>query len=66
MSALLIGADDFLRRGGSLPEEISKKIITSDHRGFAELRPPHHALNSGQHSLPGVELAGARLSSDER
>ena len=36
-----------------------KKIITSDHGGFAGVRPPHHAASSGEHSLTGVELAGA-------
>ena len=34
MSALLIGADDFLRRGGSLPEEISKDITPSNAAQF--------------------------------
>ena len=36
-----------------------KQIITSDHGGFAGVRPPHHAASSGEHSLTGVELAGA-------
>ena len=36
-----------------------KKVITSDHGGFAGVRPPHHAASSGEHSLTGVELAGA-------
>ena len=40
MSAWLIGAGSFLRLGGSLPEEIAKKIITSDHNGFAGVRLP--------------------------
>jgi hypothetical protein len=44
----------------------SKKIITSDHCGFAGSRPPHHTLFSGQHSLTEVELTGDTLSSAER
>lgn len=49
------------------PEEIiPKKIITSDRGGFAEVQPARHATSSVQHSLTGVELAGATLSSDER
>ena len=37
----------------------SQKAITTDQRGFAGVRPPHHAASSGEHSLTGVELAGA-------
>ena len=40
-------------------------MITSDHRRFAEVRILPHCSSSGQHSFPGVELADARLSSDE-
>jgi hypothetical protein len=43
----------------------SQKIITSDHRGFAGVRPPKKELNSGQHSLVEVELFYAVLSSEE-
>ena len=40
MSTPLIGADGFLLLRGSLPEEITKKIITPDYRGFAGVQPP--------------------------
>ena len=40
MSALLIGADGFLRLGFCRRRKTSKKTITSDHRGFAGVRPP--------------------------
>jgi hypothetical protein len=59
MSTPLIGADGFLRLGGSLPEVDIRK----DHH----LRPPRLrrttaarlTSSSGEHSLPGVELPGA-------
>lgn len=43
-----------------------RKNVTSGCGGFAGVRIPHHASSSGQHSLTGVELTVARLSSDER
>jgi len=62
---LLVGADIFLRAGASSPEENTKK---DDY-----LRPPRlrrssaaeKKPSSGQHSLVGVELPGANLSSGE-
>ena len=61
----LIGASSFLLLRGSLPEN----NIQKDHH----LRPPRlrrrtvteSQANSGQHSLPGVGLTVAGLSSDE-
>lgn len=63
MSILLIGADAFLRVGGSLPEENNPKD--------EYLRPPqlrrssavHNVFSSGQHLLVEVELSGAMLFS---
>ena len=49
----------FLRLGCSLPEE---NLPKDDHLRPRRLRrssAAHRALSSGQHSLPGVELAGA-------
>ena len=57
-SAPLIGADGFLRLEVSRWRKTAKKIITSDHRGFAGVRPYPHAASSGEHSLTGVEIAG--------
>ena len=61
----LIGAGGFLRLRGSLPEE---NIQNEDHLRPLRLRRrtvPESQANSGQHSLPGVGLTVAGLSSDE-
>ena len=59
MSALLIGADCFLRLGVCLPEENTRK---DDHLRPLRLRRSTITENlpsSGEHSLTGAELAGA-------
>ena len=66
MSASLIGAGSFLRLRGALPEENTPK---DNHLRPQQLRrssAAHNAIYSGQHSLPGAELAGATTTSDER
>lgn len=59
-TAISSGQTPFCRR------RTTKKMITSDYRGFAGVQPPHHAHTSGQHSLVGGVLAGATTNSDER
>jgi len=44
----------------------SQNTITSDPGGFAGVRPPRNAAYSGQHSLTGIGVAGAKPFSDER
>ena len=55
----------FLRLGVSLPEEILQKDHHLRPRRLRRSSATRHASSSGQHSLPGAELAGASLSSDE-
>ena len=65
VSTRLIGADIFLRAGASSPEENTQK---DDYLRPPRLRRSSAARNtssSGQHSLVGVELPGASLSSGE-
>ena len=61
----LIGAGSFLLLRASLPEE---EIPKDHHLRPLRLRrssPAHHALSSGEHSLAGVRLPGATISSGE-
>jgi hypothetical protein len=51
MSDRSIGADDLLRAEAIPPEETSQKIITSDHNGFAGVRPPITATSSENMTL---------------
>ncbi len=59
MSSLLIGAGSFLRLGGSLPEEKSQKDYYLRPRRLRRSSAVRRASSSGEHSLTGVEIAGA-------
>ena len=66
MSAPLIGVGGLLRLRGPLSED---NITKDQHLRPTRLRrssAAHNAIYSGQHSLPGAELAGATTTSDER
>ena len=59
MSAWLIGAGSFLRLGGSLPEEIAQKNHHLRPQRLRRSSAVRRASSSGEHSLAGVDLAGA-------
>jgi hypothetical protein len=50
-------------RGFPAGGEYPKKIITSDHCGFAGVRTAGKKLNSGQRLLVGVEPSGTTINS---
>ncbi len=67
MAAWLFGVDvsgggglgGFCRLGGALPEEEIPKDYHLRPLRLRRRKASHHALSSGEHSLPGVDLAGA-------
>ena len=64
MSTPLIGADAHLREGTLLPEEITQNDHHLRPRRLRRSSATHHASSSGQHSLTGADVAGARLTFD--
>ena len=59
VSTPLIGADDFLRLGAALPEEELPKDYHLRPLRLRRSTASHNVLSSGEHSLTGVDLAGA-------
>ena len=66
MSAPLIGVGGLLRLRGPLSEENIQKDHHLRPQQLRRSSAAHNAIYSGQHSLPGAELAGATTTSDER
>ena len=59
MKGLLVGVGSFLLLRNSSPEEIAPKYHHLRPRRLRRSTDTHNAASSGEHSLTGVELAGA-------